>query len=46
MSQKNISVWCTKFNSGRENVEDQARNIRLTWDSIRILDLSHALCYL
>ncbi|XP_025197065.1 protein GVQW3-like [Melanaphis sacchari] len=28
MSRKSVSVWCTKFNSGRESVEDEARNGR------------------
>jgi len=28
MSRKSVSVWCTKFNSGRESVEDEARSGR------------------
>ncbi|KAL4098871.1 hypothetical protein QTP88_023389 [Uroleucon formosanum] len=28
MSRKSVLVWCTKFNSGRESVEDEARSGR------------------
>ncbi|KAL4136258.1 hypothetical protein QTP88_007809 [Uroleucon formosanum] len=29
MSRKSVSVWCSKFNLGRESVEDEARSSRL-----------------